>query len=127
MAHLEIVEDGLMSAATSSEETRSTNLSGRRSGRMRKQTQVFDVDQYARSVKTPKSKPGQISLKSTKSVLKNVVQTARREWKNRLSGAPTVVRRDRTISREREGENSLRTRRSRQTEVEVDNGTDAQA
>ena len=30
--HLEIVEDGLMSAATSSEETRSTNLSGRTLG-----------------------------------------------------------------------------------------------
>ena len=39
--HLEIVEDGLMSAATSSEETRSTNSSGRRSGRMRKQTQCL--------------------------------------------------------------------------------------
>ena len=59
--------------------------------------------------------------------MKNVVQTARREWKNQPLGAPTVVRRDRTISREREGENSLRTRRSRQTEVEVDKGTDAEA
>ena len=76
--HLEILEDSLTSAASSSEETRSTNSSGRRSGRMRRQTQVFDVDQYARSVKTPKSRPGPISLKSTKSVLKNVVQTAKR-------------------------------------------------
>ena len=93
---------------------------------MRKQTQVFDVDQYARSVKTPKSRPGPISLKSTKSVLKNVVQTAKREWKNRLSGTPTLVRRDRTVSREREGANSLKTRRSRQTEVEMDSRTDAE-
>ena len=37
--HLEIVEDSLMSAATSSEETRSTNSSDRRSGRIRKKTQ----------------------------------------------------------------------------------------
>ena len=77
--HLEIIEDGLMSAAMSSEETRSTNSSGRRSGRMRKQTQVFDVDQYARSVITPKSRTGPISLKSTKSVLKSIVQTSKRE------------------------------------------------
>ena len=59
---LEIVEEDLVSAASSaenktsrrgskmnesamsSEETKSTNSSGRRSGRMRKQTQVFDVD-----------------------------------------------------------------------------------
>ena len=79
---------------------------------MRRQTQVFDVDQYARSVKTPKSRPGPISLKSTKSVLKNVVQTAKSEW---------------TVSREREGVNSLKTRRSRQTEVGVDSRTDAEA
>ena len=77
--HLEMVEDGLMSAATSFEETRSMNSIGKRSGRMRKQTQVFDVDQYARSVITPKSRTGPVSLKSTKSVLKSVVQTAKRE------------------------------------------------
>ena len=97
--HLELVEDGLMSAAMSSEEMRSTNLSGRRSGRMRKQTQVFDVDQYARSGITPKSRTGPGPIKS---VLKSVVQTAKREWKNRPSGTLTLVRQDRMVSRERE-------------------------
>ena len=56
--------------ATSSEETRSTNLSDRRSGLIKKKTQLFNVDQYARSVITPRS----ISLKNTKSAFKNVVQ-----------------------------------------------------
>ena len=82
---------------------------------MRRQKQVFDVNQYARSVKTPKSRPGPNSLKITKSVLKNVVQTVKREWKNEPSGTPTLVRQDRTVSRERERANSLKTRRSRQT------------
>ena len=41
-------ESGTGSSATSSEETRSTNLSDRRSERIRKKTQLFDVDQYAR-------------------------------------------------------------------------------
>ena len=62
-------------SATLSEETKSTNLSGRRSLRMRKQTQVFDVDQYARSGITPKSRTGPGSIKS---VLKSVVQTAKK-------------------------------------------------
>ena len=78
-------------------------------------------------VKTPKSRPAPISLKSTKPVLKNVVQTAKREWKKRPSGIPTLVRRDRKISREREGASSLKTLRSRQTEGEVDSRTDAEA
>ena len=76
----EIVENSLMSAATSmksrqsrkesgrgrsatsSEETRSTNSSDRRSGRIGKKTQFFDVEKYARSVITPKSRTGPISL-----------------------------------------------------------------
>ena len=94
---LEIVEDSLMSvvtsaksrpskrgsgrgrSATSSEEMRSTNSSDRRSGQIRKKTQLFDVDQYARSGITPRSRTGPISLKSTKSEFKNVVQTAKQE------------------------------------------------
>ena len=36
------------------------------------------LNQYARSVITPKSRTGPISLKSTKSVLKSVVQTAKK-------------------------------------------------
>ena len=54
-----------------------------------------------------------------------MVQTAKREWKNRPSGTPTEVRRERTISSERA--NSIKTRRSRQTEVGVNSGTDAEA
>ena len=69
-------------SATSSEEKRSTNSSDKRSGRIRKQTQLFDVNQYARSTVTPRSQTGLISLKSTKTAFKNVVQTAKREWKN---------------------------------------------
>ena len=113
---LEIVEDDRVSAengpsrrgsrrgrsATSSEETRSTNSSDRRSGRIRKQTQLFDVNQFARSMVTPRSRTGPISLKSTKSVFKNVVQTAKRELKNCLSGTPGLVRRERTVSGERD-------------------------
>ena len=77
---MEIVEDDLVSAAssakkrpsrrgfrrgrsaTSSEETRSTNSSDRRSGRIRKQTQLFDVNQYARSTVTPRSRTGPIRV-----------------------------------------------------------------
>ena len=93
------------------------------------------------SVRTPKSRPSRI-LKSTKSVLKNVVQTAKREWKKRPAGAPTVrtvsreregagsfktpkvTRRERTVSKERERASSLKTRRSR---AETDRRTDAEA
>ena len=59
-------------------------------------------------VRTPKSRPTPI-LKNTKSVLKNVVQTAKREWKKRPAGAPTVRKRDRTASREREGAGTFKT------------------
>ena len=77
MRDLEIVEDNLVSAALSaenrpsrrgsrggrsamsSEETRSINSSDRHSGRIRKQTQLFDVNQYARSAATPRSGQGQ--------------------------------------------------------------------
>ena len=98
---LEIVEDSLVSAAasgksrpsrsgsgrgrsaTSSKKTRSTNSSYRRSGLIRNETQLFEVDQYARSVITSRSRIGPISLKSRKSVLKSVVQTAKQEWNSR--------------------------------------------
>ena len=69
-------------SATSSEESRSTNLSDRRSGRIKKKTQLFNVDQYAISVITTRSRTGPTSLKNTKSAFKNVVQTAKRDWKN---------------------------------------------
>ena len=85
------IEDSMTSAASTA--SSSTNSSGRRSGRIRKQTQGFDM-----SVKMTKSKSG------AKAVLKNVVQTAKREWKKRPSGAPTV-----TASREREGAGSFKT------------------
>ena len=58
-------------SATSLEETRSTNSSDRRSGRIRKQTHM---NQYARSMVTPRSQTRPISLKSTKTAFKNVVQ-----------------------------------------------------
>ena len=117
---LEIVKDDLVSAAlsaknrssrrgsrrgrsaTSSEETRPTNSSNRRSGRIRKQTQLFDVNQYARSEATPRSQIGLISLKNTKSVFKNVVQKAKQEWKNRHLGTPGLVRQEKRMSRKRE-------------------------
>ena len=89
---------------------------------MRKQTQVFDVDQYERSGITPNSRTGPGPIKS---VLKSVVQTAKRERKNGPSGTPTLARQDRMVSRERE--NSVKSRRSRQTEVGVNSGTDAEA
>ena len=53
-------------SAMSSEETRSTNSSDKKSGRIRKQAQLFDVDKYAKSVRTPKSRTSSIGLKSAK-------------------------------------------------------------
>ena len=55
-------------SVTSSEETKSTILSDRRSGRIQKKTQLFDVDQYARSAAAQRSRKGPLSLKNTKSV-----------------------------------------------------------
>ena len=138
---LEIVEEDLVSAAsstenrpsrrgsrmnrsaTSSEETISTNSSDRRSGRIKKQVHRFDVDKYAKgkSVQIPKSRSGPISLRSTKSAQKDVVQTA---WRNRPSRTPGLMRRDRTVSGERERTGSLKSRRSL---VETDSATDAEA
>ena len=60
-------------------------------------------------------------------MLKNVVQTVKREWKNLLSATPGIVRRDRTVSGERERTGSIKSRRSRQTEVGINSGTDAEA
>ena len=85
------------------------------------------MDQYARSVITPKSRTGPISLKSTKSLLKSMVQTSKREWKNQPLGTPGLVRRDRTVSVEREKTSSIKSWRSRQTDVGVNSGTDAEA
>ena len=60
-------------------------------------------------------------------MLKRVAQTAKREWKNRPSGTLTLVRRDRTVSRESERTGSIKSQRSRQTDVGVNSGTDAEA
>ena len=102
-------------SATSSGETRSTNSSDRRSGRIKKKTQLFNGDQYARSGITPRSRTGPISLKNTKSAFKNVVQTAKREWKNRPSGALGLVRPDKMVSGERERARTTKFLQSRQT------------
>ena len=83
------------------------------------------MDQYARSVITPRSRTGPISLKNTKSVFKNVVQTEKQEWKNQPSGAPELVRRE--VSGERERTGSTNSLRSRQTEAGTNSGPDAEA
>ena len=129
---LEIVEDSQMSAATSAKNrpsrrgsgrgrsaTSSEEMSDRRSGQIRKKTQLFDEDQYTRSVITPKSRIASLSLKSTKSVLQNVVQTTKR--------TPGLVRRDRIVSREIERMGSIKSRVKRQKEVKTNSGRDAEA
>ena len=60
-------------------------------------------------------------------MLKSVVQTAKREWKNLLSGTPGLVRQVRTVSGERERTGPIKSWRSRQTEVGINSGTDAEA
>ena len=106
-----------------SEETRSTNSSDRRSGRIRKQTQLFDSNQYARSAASPRSQIGPIRLKSTKSAFKNVVQTVKQEWKNRLSGTPGLARQARTVSRERKRTGSTKSVQNRQGTGRTGDGT----
>ena len=64
-------------SATSSEKTRSVNLSDRRSRRVKKKKHLFDVHQFARSAAVPRSRTGPISLKNTKSAFKNMVQTVK--------------------------------------------------
>ena len=68
---------------------------------------------------TPKSRTAPLSLKSTKSVLQNVVQTTKR--------TPGLVRRDRIVSREIERMGSIKSRVKRQKEVKTNSGRDAEA
>ena len=117
---------GNSGSAISSEETRSTNSSDKGQDKLERNT-VFEMLQYARSVITPRSRTGPISLKNTKSVFKNVVQTEKQEWKNQPSGAPGLVRQNRRVSRERERTGSTKSLQSRQTEAGTSSGPDAEA
>ena len=64
---------------------------------------------------------------ATKSAFKNVVQTAKQEWKNLLSVAQGQVRQNRTVSGERERTGSTKSLQSWQTEAGTSSGPDAEA